>query len=104
MAGMSQAQMAAMRQGRATKPSPMPGMLAPFMPMEKSEGGAKLQATAPSAGAVPEMAAMKQGDWGKLPKQLAKDLSKGQSAAIPGDYREAIETYYRVIAEKSKKP
>ncbi len=104
MAGMSQAQMAAMRQGRATKPSPLPGMLAPFMPMEKSEGGAKLQASAPSAGAVPEMAAMKQGDWGKLPKQLAKDLSKGQSAAIPGDYREAIETYYRVVAEKSKKP
>ena len=104
MAGMSQSQMAAMRQGRSTKPSPMPGMLAPFMPMEKSEGGAKLLATAPSAGPVPEMAAMKKGDWGKLPKQLAAQLSKGQNDAIPSDYREAIETYYRVVAEKSKKP
>jgi hypothetical protein len=104
MAGMSQSQMAAMRQGRATKPSPMPGMPAPFSQMEKSEGGAKLQAAAPGSGQVPEMPAMKQGDWGKLPKQLAAQLTKGQNDAIASDYREAIETYYRVIAEKSKKP
>ena len=47
---------------------------------------------------------MKKGDWGRLPKKLAEQLSKGQSEAIPADYREAIETYYRVVAEKSKKP
>lgn len=104
MAGMAQSAMASMRQGRASKPSPMPGMPAPFSQMEKSEGGAKLQATAPSNGQVPGLAVMKTGEWGKLPKQLAAQLSKGQSGAIPSDYREAIETYYRVIAEKSKNP
>ena len=35
---------------------------------------------------------------------MAEEINKGLSEAIPGEYREAVETYYRVIAEKSKKP
>jgi len=50
------------------------------------------------------MAELKNGTWGKLPPKLAEDINKGLSENIPGEYREAIETYYRVIAEKSKKP
>jgi len=35
---------------------------------------------------------------------MAEEINKGLSETIPGEYREAVETYYRVIAEKSKKP
>lgn len=50
------------------------------------------------------MQTLKKGDWGKLPPKLAEQLSKGRSESIPAEYREAVETYYRVVAEKSKKP
>ena len=66
--------------------------------------GADLKEGASPPGSPPGLQAMKKGDWGRLPKKLAEQLSKGQSEAIPADYREAIETYYRVVAEKSKKP
>lgn len=46
----------------------------------------------------------KAGDWGKLPKQMAEQLTQGQREGIAGEYRNQVETYYRVIAEKSKKP
>jgi hypothetical protein len=46
--------------------------------------------------------AMKRGDWGKLPKKMADQLTKGQQEAVAGDYRQAVETYYKVIAEKAK--
>jgi hypothetical protein len=39
-----------------------------------------------------------------LPKKLAEQLSKGRNEEMPRDYREAIEVYYRVVAERSKKP
>ena len=48
------------------------------------------------------MAEMRQ--RGKLPPKLAEDLSKAKTETVPGEYREAVETYYRVIAEKSRKP
>jgi hypothetical protein len=49
-----------------------------------------------------EASGLKRGEWGKLPKQLADQLTKGQQEAVAGDYREAVETYYKVIAEKAK--
>ena len=42
-------------------------------------------------------------DWGKLPKQMAEQLTQGQREGIAGEYRNQVETYYRAIAEKSKK-
>ena len=104
MEGMAQAAMASMRQGRSSLPSPLPGAPTPGDPMEKSEGGADFAAAAPAPDAPPELQAMKKGDWGRLPKKLAEQLSKGQAESIPGDYREAVETYYRVVAEKSRNP
>ena len=53
---------------------------------------------------MPEMEQLKKGAWGKLPPKMAEDLSKAQSEGIAGEYRDAVQTYYRVIAEKSKKP
>ena len=103
MAGLAKSAMASLRQGRAMKPSPMPGLPAPFSESEKSEKGAKLDVGASTPGAIAELAALKRGDWGKLPKKLAEQLSKGQGEEIPNEYREAVEIYYRVIAERSKK-
>ena len=103
--GMAQSAMASLRQGRSGKPSPLPGLPSPLgPPMEKSLGGAALQAAPPSQGQAPELQALQKGDWGKLPKKLAEQLTKGQTETIPTEYREAVATYYRVVAEKSKKP
>ena len=41
--------------------------------------------------------------WGKLPKKVAEQLSQGQREAVAGEYRNQVETYYRVIAERAKK-
>ncbi len=84
--------------------APMPGPPMPPMPGEptpKSEKGADL--TAPgSPTAVADLGAMKKGEWGKLPRKLAEQLTKGQSETISADYQEAVQTYYRVIAEKAR--
>ena len=71
--------------------------------MAESKGGAG-SPNPTGAGAPPTMAELKRGDWGRLPPKMAEDISKGLSETIPTEYREAVETYYRVIAEKSKKP
>ena len=104
MASMAQSKMASMRQSRSTKPALMPGIPGPFDPKEKSEKGAKFDGMPPSQGQPPELTAMKRGDWGKLPKKLAEQLSRGSAEDLPADYREAIETYYRVVAERAKQP
>ena len=69
---------------------------------KKSEGGAKSEGAASpyhiEAGGPPQ-----KREWNKLlPKKLAEQLTKGQQEAIASDYREAVDTYYRVIAEKAK--
>jgi hypothetical protein len=33
---------------------------------------------------------------------MADQLTKGQQEAVAGDYRQAVEAYYKVIAEKAK--
>ena len=101
---MAQAAMAQARLARGpAKPGSPKGMPPKASEMEKSLGGAGSPTGGPG-GAVPEMANLKKGGWGKLPPKLAEDLTKAQAESIPGEYREAVETYYRVIAEKSKKP
>jgi hypothetical protein len=104
MPGMAQSAMAGMRKGRATKPSPLPGMPPPSSEMEESEVGAKLDLAGPPTGPVPEAAVMKKGEWGMLPKKLAEQLTRGRTDDISDEYRDAVETYYRVIAEKSRTP
>ena len=104
MAAMAQA---AMAEARLARTPPMPasfkGMPPKMSQMAESKGGAGAPTGGP-AGAVPELVELKRGGWGKLPPKLAEDINKGLSQPIPDEYREAVETYYRVIAEKSKKP
>jgi hypothetical protein len=67
----------------------------------RSEGG--MQSGNGTNGSLGE-AKNKPGDWGKLPRQMADQLTQGQQEGIAGEYRNQVETYYRAIAEKSKKP
>ena len=103
MAAAAQAAADSMRQSRAENSSPQPGSLLSGSQSEKSMGGAKAEGTAMNSKALPNANDLKRGDWGKLPKKLAEQLTKGSQESIPGEYRQAVETYYRVIAEKTKK-
>jgi hypothetical protein len=103
MSAAAQAAAASMRASRSQTPSETPGG-----PMSQggqqavSKGGAQVQAAGMGHGALGE-AKNQTGDWGKLPKKMAEQLSQGRQEGIPGEYRNQVETYYRVIAEKSKK-
>ena len=66
--------------------------------MKADEQGSEYQS--PAGATAPTVKA----DWGKLPKKVAEELSQGQRETIAGEYRNQVETYYRVIAERSKKP
>ena len=68
----------------------------------KSEGGAKSEGVASPYKLDANSEGLKRGEWGKLPRKLAEQLTKGQQEAIAADYREAVDAYYRVIAEKAK--
>ena len=39
-----------------------------------------------------------------LAKKVAEQLTQGQQEAVSKEYRNQVETYYRVIAERAKKP
>ena len=76
---------------------PQPGSL-----QAMSKGGVQAATGNGPRGTLAE-AKNKAGDWGKLPKQMAEQLTQGQREGMAGEYRNQVETYYRVIAEKSKK-
>jgi hypothetical protein len=104
LAQAAQAAQAAMRQNRAEQgqSGAAQGSLVATGQQEKSEGGATAQGGPLAYRLTAEANGLKRGEWGRLPKQLADQLTKGQQEAIAGDYRQAVETYYKVIAEKAK--
>ena len=94
-----------MQQSRSQSVAPTPaGYVAQGDQQEKSEGGVNAQSPETAYGAVPDAKNLKAGEWGKLPKKMAEQLSRGQSEAVAAEYRTQVETYYRVIAERAKKP
>ncbi len=42
-------------------------------------------------------------DWGKLRQQSADDVAVGKSEKVSEEYRQSIETYFRVLAERARK-
>ena len=95
------AQARAERTAEAGQPG-QPGQPQPGSLQAASKSGAQSSDATGPRGALAE-AKNKAGDWGKLPKQMAEQLTQGQREGIAGEYRNQVETYYRVIAEKSKK-
>ena len=99
----AQAAQQAMAQSRSQEVSPTPGsMKAQGDQQAKSMVGAKAQGDDAGYGATGDAKGLKPGEWGKLPKQMAEQLSRGQNEAVAAEYRNQVETYYRVIAEKGK--
>ena len=103
MAAAAQAAANAMKSARSETPSQKPGQETKSELLDRSEGGTIAQGGKPYQ-TPGEAKNGKVGDWGKLPKQVAEELTQGQREAVAGEYRSQIETYYRVIAEKAKKP
>lgn len=61
-----------------------------------------IKQTAPNV-IVPVLNVAKNGDWGHLPSRMAKDLTEASRQEPSPEYRAAIESYYKAIAEKAKK-
>jgi hypothetical protein len=95
------AQARAERTAEAGTPG-QPGEPTPGSLQATSKGGVQSPGANGPRAALAE-AKNKASDWGKLPKQMAEQLTQGQREGIAGEYRNQVETYYRVIAEKSKK-
>ncbi|MGB8170553.1 MAG: hypothetical protein WCF18_23825 [Chthoniobacteraceae bacterium] len=104
MNSAAQAAAAAMRASRGQKPSENSADPTDDGPEQAvSRMGSKAQADAKAYNKLGD-AKGKDGTWGKLPKKVAEQLTRGQNENVAGEYRNQVETYYRVIAEKSKKP
>ena len=104
MNSAAQAAAAAMRAARGQKPSENSADPTDDGPEQAvSRMGSKAQADAKGYNKLAD-AKGKAGEWGKLPKKVAEQLTRGQNENVAGEYRNQVETYYRVIAEKSKKP
>jgi hypothetical protein len=52
---------------------------------------------------VPVLGVEQGGDWGHLPSRMAKDLTEASRQEPSPEYRAAIESYYKAIAEKAKR-
>jgi len=51
---------------------------------------------------LPENLRLLSGDWGKLRKLSATDLMNARKEAVSEDYREMVNTYFRVISQKAR--
>jgi hypothetical protein len=69
---------------------------------QPSEENGSDKETAPNV-LVPALAGTQAGDWGHLPSRMAKDLTEASRQEPSPEYRAAIESYYKAIAEKAKK-
>jgi hypothetical protein len=104
MNAAAQAAAAAERSARQEAGSPdQQGQPRPGSLQAESKNGMQADGANGPHGALGE-AKTSGGDWGKLPKQMAEQLTQGEREGIAGEYRNQVETYYRAIAEKSKKP
>jgi hypothetical protein len=103
MAAAAQAQAAAMRSARTPPPNGEKPMTAKGGMQADSKTGAQANGNADAYGALPSAKTLSEGDWGKLPKKMAEQLTQGQRETTSSEYRKQIETYYRVIAEKANK-
>ncbi len=103
MAAAAQASAAALRAARSEAAQQPGAEVSKGEQQAKSMGGAKAQAGNLKHGVLPDVKLTQAGDWGRLPKKVAEQLSQGQREGVSGEYRNQVETYYRVIAERAKK-
>jgi hypothetical protein len=105
MNSAAQAAAAAMRAQRSQTPTKPPKATTVEGGLdEESKEGIVATMDGTTSGAVPKSAGpLRDGAWGHLPKQMAEQLSQGQHEGVSAEYKNQVETYYRVIAERAKK-
>ncbi len=82
------------------QPGQQPGQ--PGQPQQASDATGQL-AQGEANLMVPVLVSSAPGDWGRLPSRMAKDLTEASRQEPSPEYRAAIESYYKAIAEKAKK-
>jgi len=70
---------------------------------QSPEEGGNLAATTSKDGVLVPINVVVDGNWGKLPARMAEDLSEATRQEAAPEYRAAIESYYKAIANKAKK-
>jgi len=66
------------------------------------EGDPSLEGTLPDFD-VAAVDRNKKANWGKLRESGAEDISQGKSEAVSEDYRQSVEAYFRVLAERARR-
>lgn len=94
--GMAQGQ-----PGQGQQPSDEPGKQ-PDGQGQQSGKGAAVAGSGQGVGQMPDRAAIKRGEWGKLPPKLAEDLLEGERNGVAPEYRDLVEAYFRAIARKAR--
>jgi hypothetical protein len=82
--------------GQPGQPTPTP---AGKGSSEEPQGSVEPKA---SASGELEIAELTDGDWGSLPADVAKDLSEAGRQEVAPEYREAIQNYYKALAERAR--
>lgn len=68
---------------------------------QSAEGGNK--STQLQDGVLGQITVLVNGDWGHLPQKMADDLTEATRSEAAPEYRAAIESYYKAIANKAKR-
>lgn len=68
----------------------------------QTNDGGDLQAMLKDGALGTELILVK-GDWGHLPSKMAEDLTEATRSEAAPEYRAAIESYYKAIADKARK-
>jgi hypothetical protein len=69
---------------------------------QSNEGGNESQLVK-AEGELGTITVLVPGDWGHLPQKMADDLTEATRTEAAPEYRAAIESYYKAIAQKAKK-
>ena len=93
------------QQGRPGQPGQEPSQSQGQTPaMAASDRGADLEAFGEGLTGLAELASSEDegADWSRLPKKLAEDILSGREQEMSPDYRYAIESYFKAIAEETR--
>ncbi len=66
-----------------------------------SDSGQLADAAGGDAAGLAALKAGERREWGRLPAQMAKDLSEGRRESAPTEYQAQVEAYFKAIADRS---
>jgi len=85
----------------------VPGQSQSSSAAAESQQGAQLQASAAGSAPANSLPAPDGGevgeDWSKLPSKVAKDIVEAQRQGVSPEYRSAVESYYKAIADRARR-